>query len=201
LSERTPFEILGVSPDAEPEVIAAAYRALAKKHHPDVIGEGASQARMRDLNWARDELQRDLAGWRTRVAQPAPPTDRGGGASATAASAARPGDGATRRRSRRKESLGVTVQPSFIFLDGRKGATATVRTYADDVARGAIKARFGEGAIDVQRTGDSASGSTFRVTVAADLPSGAAPFVEHITFRAPGNSDAIVRVTLSAAKP
>jgi hypothetical protein len=33
---RTLYGILGVSPDADPDVVRAAYRALAKKYHPDV---------------------------------------------------------------------------------------------------------------------------------------------------------------------
>lgn len=30
-----PHQVLGVAPDAEPEVVDAAYRALMKKYHPD----------------------------------------------------------------------------------------------------------------------------------------------------------------------
>ena len=195
MPERTPFDILGVAPDAEPEVITAAYRALAKKYHPDVIGAGASQARMRELNWARDELQRDLAGWRARVAQP-PPPPRGRTASAPPRPPTKQ-EGA-QRRTRRTESLGVTVQPSFIFLEGRRGASATVKAYADDVPRGAITARFRRGVIDVTRAEDNASGSTFLVTVVADLPADApGPTVERVSFRAPGNAGAVVRITVT----
>jgi curved DNA-binding protein CbpA len=45
------YEVLQVVPAAEPEVIRAAYRALAQKHHPDT---GGSQERMAALNraWA-----------------------------------------------------------------------------------------------------------------------------------------------------
>jgi curved DNA-binding protein CbpA len=49
---RDPYEILQVRTKAVPEVIEAAYRALAVLHHPDRSGqEGADQA-MADLNWA-----------------------------------------------------------------------------------------------------------------------------------------------------
>ena len=54
-----PYRVLQVIPDAEPEVIQAAYRALARKHHPDV---GGSELEMATLNAAwetlRDERQR-----------------------------------------------------------------------------------------------------------------------------------------------
>jgi len=66
---RDPFDILGVSPDAEWEVILAAYRALARKYHPDT-GPGGDAAelnrRMTELNHAREELESDLDGWRAR---------------------------------------------------------------------------------------------------------------------------------------
>lgn len=53
-----PYKILQVDPDAEPEVIRAAYRALALKYHPDL--SSASEDRMASLNqaWA---ILRDAA--------------------------------------------------------------------------------------------------------------------------------------------
>jgi DnaJ-class molecular chaperone len=36
---RTLYAILGVTSDADPDVVRAAYRALAKKYHPDVAGK------------------------------------------------------------------------------------------------------------------------------------------------------------------
>lgn len=39
-SQRDPYEVLGVRPDADLEIIEAAHRALAKRHHPDVGGVG-----------------------------------------------------------------------------------------------------------------------------------------------------------------
>jgi len=47
------YEVLQVSPRAEPEVIRAAYRTLARKYHPDM---GGSAARMIALNDAWDVL-------------------------------------------------------------------------------------------------------------------------------------------------
>jgi curved DNA-binding protein CbpA len=45
-----PYKVLQVDPDAEPEVVRAAYRALALKYHPDV--STGSQDRMAALNHA-----------------------------------------------------------------------------------------------------------------------------------------------------
>ncbi len=45
-----PYKVLQVDPDAEPEVIRAAYRALALKYHPDV--STGSHDRMAALNQA-----------------------------------------------------------------------------------------------------------------------------------------------------
>ncbi|WP_083770954.1 DnaJ domain-containing protein [Phenylobacterium zucineum] len=48
---RDHYEVLGVSPEAEDVVIDAAYRALMKRHHPDVRG-GAGEARAKEINEA-----------------------------------------------------------------------------------------------------------------------------------------------------
>jgi len=66
---RTPFDVLGVPPHADLAVIRAAYRALARKYHPDTgrIASDRSHKLMVKLNWAMEELQRDLAGWRRRA--------------------------------------------------------------------------------------------------------------------------------------
>lgn len=62
-----PFEILGVSPSAEREVMRAAFLALAKKYHPDGKPDPAQvHDRMVELNWAWGEIERDLEGWRER---------------------------------------------------------------------------------------------------------------------------------------
>ena len=46
------YEVLQVSPSAEPEVVAAAYRALAKKYHPDRSSAPDAMSRMAKLNVA-----------------------------------------------------------------------------------------------------------------------------------------------------
>lgn len=50
------YAILGVPPDADDEEIASAYRSLARRHHPDVAGEDATD-RMSRINAAFDLLR------------------------------------------------------------------------------------------------------------------------------------------------
>ncbi len=54
---KTYFETLQVSPRAEPEVIAAAYRALAKKYHPDRSEAPDAPTRMARINVAFQALR------------------------------------------------------------------------------------------------------------------------------------------------
>jgi curved DNA-binding protein CbpA len=49
-----PYRVLQVTPDAEPEVIQAAYRALARKYHPD---KGGSDLQMAKLNAAWETVR------------------------------------------------------------------------------------------------------------------------------------------------
>jgi DnaJ-class molecular chaperone len=45
------YVILGVSPEADPDTIRSAYRALAKRHHPDRVGPGGT-SRFREISEA-----------------------------------------------------------------------------------------------------------------------------------------------------
>ncbi len=59
---RDPFEILGVPRGASDDEIKQAYRALAKKYHPDNYDESplkdVANEKMQEINWAYDEIQR-----------------------------------------------------------------------------------------------------------------------------------------------
>ena len=50
------YDILQVAPHAEPEVIEAAYKRLARKYHPDVNRAADASERMRALNQAYEIL-------------------------------------------------------------------------------------------------------------------------------------------------
>ena len=55
---QSPYDVLGIHPDASEEEIKAAYRALAKKYHPDSHPEDAGAAeKMNEINAAYAFLQ------------------------------------------------------------------------------------------------------------------------------------------------
>ena len=54
VTERDPWELLGIRPDADPDVAEAAYRAIAKRLHPDA---GGSETAMQDLNKAIEAVR------------------------------------------------------------------------------------------------------------------------------------------------
>jgi curved DNA-binding protein CbpA len=64
-STRDPYDILQISPSAVPEVIEAAYHALALLHHPDRSSDPNAPRAMAELNWAyrtlRGPTQGDVA--------------------------------------------------------------------------------------------------------------------------------------------
>ena len=62
-----PYRILQVVPDAEPEVIRAAYRALALKYHPDLAA--ASQERMATMGEMAAQLAHVAFGRKFRLLQ------------------------------------------------------------------------------------------------------------------------------------
>ncbi len=78
MDRRDPYRILQVQPDADPDVIRAAYRVLARKLHPDAGApvDALVERRMTDLNWAygvvRDPVARER--WESDRRRTPPPT-------------------------------------------------------------------------------------------------------------------------------
>ncbi len=65
-----PYAVLGLPPGATAAELTAAYRRLAKRHHPDRGGGAAAAARMADINAAYDTLR---AAARPQARPPAAP--------------------------------------------------------------------------------------------------------------------------------
>jgi curved DNA-binding protein CbpA len=78
MERRDPYRILQVQPDADPDVVKAAYRVLARKLHPDAGTplDKPGEQRMADLNWAysvvRDPVKRVV--WESDRRRAPPPT-------------------------------------------------------------------------------------------------------------------------------
>jgi hypothetical protein len=62
--ERSPYEVLGVSPEAGQEKIHAAYRKLANQYHPDKVAHlgdefrALAEERFKEIQTAYDKLSR-----------------------------------------------------------------------------------------------------------------------------------------------
>ena len=70
-----PFQELQLSPNAEPELIKAAFKALAKKYHPDRFTDPAKKAEAERKMARINEAQRMIAdGYRPPSSEPAPPS-------------------------------------------------------------------------------------------------------------------------------
>ncbi len=52
MSERDPYDVLGISAHADADTISAAYRELARRHHPDVSPDPNAERRMAEINAA-----------------------------------------------------------------------------------------------------------------------------------------------------
>jgi curved DNA-binding protein CbpA len=75
-----PYRVLQVQATAEPEVVQAAYRALAKKYHPDRDTSTYAARRMREINEAYAQLRSGSAGTSgRRSAAPPPPRSASAG--------------------------------------------------------------------------------------------------------------------------
>ena len=60
-----PYDILGITPSASNEEVKQAYRALAKKYHPDNYIDSpvadVAERKMQEINWAYDEILKQRA--------------------------------------------------------------------------------------------------------------------------------------------
>jgi curved DNA-binding protein CbpA len=156
---RDAYEILQIHPQALPEVVEAAYRALALVHHPDRNGNRDNGA-MADLNWAYGVLhdpERRMAYDANRVpiaVEPEPAMAAAGERSSLMERMQRAAEAATERRPESPVSVvidfgryaGMTVgqlariDPGYLEFLRRHSAGARYRHQIDAVL-GALAAR------------------------------------------------------------
>ncbi len=125
-----PYKVLQVDSEAEDEVIAAAYRRLARKYHPDVGGGPDAAARMTALNAAweligqparRAAFDRERA-VETALGRRTAETGQGTGRGSTPGS--RPADTVSRDWSSGRSSTGSGYDASMRTADGAGAAGA-----------------------------------------------------------------------------
>jgi hypothetical protein len=71
----SPWDILGLSSNADPQDIVSTYRSLVWRFHPDAnpqLDLSRSNEAMERLNWAVEELKRNLDGWRLKAPRRTP---------------------------------------------------------------------------------------------------------------------------------
>jgi curved DNA-binding protein CbpA len=115
-----PYKVLQVDPEAEDDVIAAAYKRLARKYHPDVSPDPASVERMVRINQAWEMLRdpvRRAAVDRARA--------RAAGASATVAAADGKAYAGSKPAQPRRTAVTRTGATSWAF-PGVQDPTATM---------------------------------------------------------------------------
>jgi curved DNA-binding protein CbpA len=129
VNERSPdpYKVLQVDPEAEDEVIAAAYRRLARKYHPDVGGGPEAAARMTSLNAAWELIgdpARRAAFDRERAVEHALGRRAAGAADAghATSAASRPAETVSRDWSSGRSSTGSGYDPSMRTADGAGAA-------------------------------------------------------------------------------
>jgi len=196
----SPFEVIGVSPSAESVVILAAYRALARQYHPDLNpGVTASELnqKMAKINWAKEQLEKDLEGWRKRA-----PINSS--AKATSQTPSPQDNKAVPNRPNATWSVPssppsiIQVEPPILFLAGRRGSSATFLAKAGAVPAAEIRARFKTGLIEVARLQPEGFSARFQVTVSEDFTTDITDnAVERVEVYATGTYAATVFVSVT----
>ena len=185
MSQDNPFDILGISLNAEAEVISAAYRALARKYHPDLnpgVPAEELNARMVKLNWAKAELESNLTYWLNLSTIPPrrPRSDRG------ATNASR---NSTNRSTSKDDAPNgaIAIEPQVLHLSGSVGTSGTIHAWSDGLASLEIRARFKAGLIEVERLPPVGTRAAFFVKIAQDFTSDlSGNFIQELEFVAAG---------------
>jgi curved DNA-binding protein CbpA len=125
-AEIDPYKVLQVDPEAEDEVIQAAYRRLAQKYHPDRAGDADGSARMVAINTAW-EMVRDPARRAAYDAERTAAARASVGRGAPPAGPAGPGGAPHHRAAGAAHSAGASPgpRPETVSQDWTSGRSAT----------------------------------------------------------------------------
>jgi curved DNA-binding protein CbpA len=127
-----PYKVLQVDPEAEEEVIAAAYRRLARKYHPDTAAGAEAIGRMAAINAAWEVIgdpKRRAAHDRQRAVQDAMARSRGAGG-------ARDADTSSAGPSARGASPPVSARPASPPRPGASSRPPQPETVSRDWSSG-----------------------------------------------------------------
>lgn len=123
-----PYKVLQVDPEAEDEVIQAAYRRLAQKYHPDVATGPDPAGRMSAINAAweilRDPARRAAHDQARRLAARTAERAAAAAATASAGSAAVPRPASTSARPAGDGSGPMPHQPESVSADWTSGRSS-----------------------------------------------------------------------------
>ncbi len=161
------YETLQVSPNADAEVIEAAYRVLARRYHPDLNESPDATAMMAQINGAWEALRdperraaydRTLQSASPNVMTAPPPAHGAASATATQEGTANPllvvepaaiSLGALRHGTRRSVAVGIYTEPPGIRVQVRVSAGSSWLAVSPAVLQGIDQARID---IDVRTT-------------------------------------------------
>ena len=164
MSVLDPYKVLQVDPEAEDEVIEAAYKRLARKYHPDVSPDPASVARMVSINQAwemlRDPIRRAAADRaRTRSAGTSARVVAADGR-AQAASRARQAASSAGRPARTPTGATGGVRPGWPFPGMQEPVIGTFEPGGEPVASNWTPGRSTEGSrYDTRTMGAGGAGA------------------------------------------
>jgi DnaJ-class molecular chaperone len=117
MMQKNPYKLLQVDPEADPDVITAAYKALASQLHPDRDFTGIDEFRVAELKRAyallMDPARRSAYDRAAQVAFPVGPADRDGA-------------GGTSMLSRRMASKHVDSADALLTIDFGRYAGRTL---------------------------------------------------------------------------
>lgn len=187
------YRVLGVSPDAETEVISAAYKAMMRKYHPDANSSATTSDKAKEINAAYETLksplrrreydeQRERAS-ESNKSQPPPreASQKMDGAAAVRNNSYKGLEGAKR---------GWVMLPVIIFLAFLIIYTSTSRTSSGAASAAAASAAASSVGAELANSHNAASAAAS--SVGADLASSESlpPDVELTTKRTPQDEGA-----------